>query len=421
MRSIRATCDSNSGTGHARRLRLLIGACLVFDATLATAARGADDPKSTRPGQPSSAPAKRSGAEFLEDVWPGHPEWMAMLADILVKGERISGDDGWFRKGTRQTRFDWKSVRSAHDKNGDDAITRSELSVSDADFARLDRDRDGVLTAADFDFNPAPSSAPPLANMLFVRADRDSNGKLTRAEFDAFFKGMDPDGPGFLSLDDLEQAFAPARRNVKAAAPAGPTRWTFLHSFVRGELGAFPTGPDLDERAPDFTLKPIDGGHAVTLSKQIGPKPVVLIFGNFSCTPFRAAAGNLEKLYRRYKDRATFLMVYVREAHPTDGWRMPNNDQAGIAIRQPRSDSERLGVAQTCGKSLGLSFPMLVDTIDDSVNNRYSGIPSRFYIIDRAGKIAYKSGRGPFGFKPAEMEQSLVLLLNHESRKPRSH
>jgi Iodothyronine deiodinase len=70
-----------------------------------------------------------------------------------------------------------------------------------------------------------------------------------------------------------------------------------------------------------------------------------------------------------------------------------------------------VSVAQTCNRSLGLSFPVLVDTIDDAVNDRYCGLPSRLYVIDRAGKIAYKSGRGPFGFKPAEMEQSLVLLL----------
>src|SRR5207253_3110660 len=65
----------------------------------------------------------------------------------------------------------------------------------------------------------------------------------------------------------------------------------------------------------------------------------------------------------------------------------------------------------TCGARLKLGFPMLVDTIDDTVGARYSGMPSRLYLIDREGKIAYKSGRGPFGFKTAELEQSLVLLL----------
>ena len=54
---------------------------------------------------------------------------------------------------------------------------------------------------------------------------------------------------------------------------------------------------------------------------------------------------------------------------------------------------------------------MLVDTIDDTAGNRYSGMPGRLYVIDREGKVAFKSGRGPYLFKPAELEQSLVLLL----------
>lgn len=35
----------------------------------------------------------------------------------------------------------------------------------------------------------------------------------------------------------------------------------------------------------------------------------------------------------------------------------------------------------------------------------------RLYVLDGAGKVAYKSGRGPFGFKAAEMEQALVMAL----------
>ena len=192
-----------------------------------------------------------------------------------------------------------------------------------------------------------------------------------------------------------------------------------LKGLFEQEIGSLQPGPALNRDAPEFTLRSAVGGDEVTLSKLVGPKPVVLVFGNFTCGPFRAQAGNVEKLYRRYQDRATFLMVYVREAHPTDGWKMDGNDRVGVALRQPRDYAERLKVAQTCGKALGLGFPMLVDTIDDAVGARYSGMPSRLYLIDGSGKIAYKSGRGPFGFKPAELEQSLILLLRHETRSRR--
>ena len=37
-------------------------------------------------------------------------------------------------------------------------------------------------------------------------------------------------------------------------------------------------------------------------------------------------------MYKRYGDRVAFLGIYVREAHPTDGWPLPSNQKAGIAL-----------------------------------------------------------------------------------------
>lgn len=56
-------------------------------------------------------------------------------------------------------------------------------------------------------------------------------------------------------------------------------------------------------------------------------------------------------------------------------------------------------------------MPVLVDEMDDRVGHAYSGMPDRLYLIDREGRVAYKGGRGPFGFKPGDLEQSLVMLL----------
>ena len=126
-------------------------------------------------------------------------------------------------------------------------------------------------------------------------------------------------------------------------------------------------------------------------------------------------------MHRRFKDRAHFLAIYVREAHPIDGWKMETNDHVGVSLAQPRTYEERVSVAQTCGTRLGLGFPMLVDTIDDTVGARYSGMPSRLYLIDHEGKVAYKSGRGPFGFKPGELEHALVMALLEVSRVGKEH
>jgi hypothetical protein len=113
----------------------------------------------------------------------------------------------------------------------------------------------------------------------------------------------------------------------------------------------------------------------------------------------------------RYADRADFLAVYIREAHPLDGWRMKSNDRAGIKFRQPRSIGERIEVAGQCSSALKITMPLLIDRIDDAVAEAYSAFPDRLYVIDRDGRVAYKGGRGPFGFEPRDMETELILAL----------
>lgn len=119
----------------------------------------------------------------------------------------------------------------------------------------------------------------------------------------------------------------------------------------------------------------------------------------------------MEQMYARYKTDVEFLGVYIREAHPSDGWREPANDRVGITIAQPKTIDERVGVAAQCSVALEVSMPLLVDHIDNSVEQIYSAFPDRLYLIDQQGKVAFKSGRGPFGFQPRELERSLVMLM----------
>lgn len=96
---------------------------------------------------------------------------------------------------------------------------------------------------------------------------------------------------------------------------------------------------------------------------------------------------------------------------------MSSNDKAGIKIEQPKTTEARTLVASRCCTSLGMTMPLLVDTIEDRVNRAYSGFPDRLYLIDAEGKVVYKGGRGPFGYKPRDLEQTLVMLLIDEAQK----
>src|SRR4051794_31200475 len=95
---------------------------------------------------------------------------------------------------------------------------------------------------------------------------------------------------------------------------------------------------------------------------------------------------------------------------------MASNDRAGIAVAQPATRRERGAVAARCCESLKMTMPLLVDELDDRVGHAYSGMPDRLYVIGRDGRVAYQGGRGPFGFKPGEMEQALILNLLAEAK-----
>jgi hypothetical protein len=117
-------------------------------------------------------------------------------------------------------------------------------------------------------------------------------------------------------------------------------------------------------------------------------------------------------MYRRYRNRAAFFVVYIREAHPSDAWQLPVNVRDNVVYASPGDEGARVDLANVCVLKLGIEMPAIVDDFHDSTDTAYSGWPDRLYVIDRDGKVAYKSAPGPFGFKPTEMERVLAELVD---------
>ena len=118
----------------------------------------------------------------------------------------------------------------------------------------------------------------------------------------------------------------------------------------------------------------------------------------------------MNKLYKQYKGRAAFYVVYILEAHPIDAWQDEDNQKDKIAVASAKSEADRCATAETCMTKLSLEIPPLVDDLQNSTEIAYTGWPDRLYVIDREGKIAYKSRPGPYGFKPAEVEATLKTI-----------
>ena len=119
----------------------------------------------------------------------------------------------------------------------------------------------------------------------------------------------------------------------------------------------------------------------------------------------------LNKLYRDYRNQAAFYVVYIQEAHPTDAWQVKDNLEDDVLVASTMTVEDRTNAANMCMTKLGIELPALLDGPDNTVERAYTGWPDRLYVIDREGRIAHKSAAGPFGFKPANVEETLKRLL----------
>jgi hypothetical protein len=103
--------------------------------------------------------------------------------------------------------------------------------------------------------------------------------------------------------------------------------------------------------------------------------------------------------------------VYIQEAHPSDIWQMSSNVRDGVIFTTPRTEGERLEIAESCVRRLGIRFPALIDGMDNSVERRYTGWPDRLMLIDIDGRLVFKTEPGPFGFEPSQLRAALLRLV----------
>jgi len=116
----------------------------------------------------------------------------------------------------------------------------------------------------------------------------------------------------------------------------------------------------------------------------------------------------LIEISEKLKSRAEFCCVYIKEAHPLDGWILQENTVGGIEVDSPDTAEERAQIAGVCMMRYNFPFRMVLDNLNDETEAKYRSEPDRLYVIDAAGKIAWKSGLGPFYFDVEGWYEALI-------------
>jgi len=125
----------------------------------------------------------------------------------------------------------------------------------------------------------------------------------------------------------------------------------------------------------------------------------------------------IHELYEQYHQQVQFLSIYIREAHPIDGWWLGRRltrklfityfPKASMEHYDPKTIEERRAVAGECETALQYGIRTYVDDMDDYVNTTYAAWPTRLYLVGLDGRVVYAGVLGPYGLKPKELKDAM--------------
>jgi len=164
--------------------------------------------------------------------------------------------------------------------------------------------------------------------------------------------------------------------------------------------------PSEGEIAPAFSLEKLTAegqrtGEQLSLADFSG-KPLALLFGNYTCPIYRGQLECFSAAYAEFGDRMAFLIVYVKEEHPDDGWQLGINLDQCVVYTQPATADERAKIAADFVARYSVTIPMVMDDMNNTVCDLYAGSPERLYLLDESGVVVHRSPAGPFNMEAVD-------------------
>lgn len=151
----------------------------------------------------------------------------------------------------------------------------------------------------------------------------------------------------------------------------------FRLPLLLDDLRFGPHAPGPADRVPEFDLATLDGGRFT--SRDLGTRPVLLVFGSLTCPVTSSAAPGLRRLHAEFGTAVRFVLVNTREAHP------------GELFPQPRTFDVKWAHAEELRRHHDLSFEIAVDDIDGTLHRQFTPKPNSAYLIGPDSMIRYRA------------------------------
>jgi hypothetical protein len=146
---------------------------------------------------------------------------------------------------------------------------------------------------------------------------------------------------------------------------------------------------------------------------------LVVNFGSCTWPPFLKSVKSFIKLaeyYQNLNSPIDFIIIYIKEAHASDGWKFDGEGYSFIANH--RDIQDRIEAVKTMIEFSKINkesqISVYCDTMDDHTNHLFRGWPERLYVLYNQ-KILYQGLSGPFGYSIPSLDGFLKQnVLNQE-------
>jgi len=102
------------------------------------------------------------------------------------------------------------------------------------------------------------------------------------------------------------------------------------------------------------------------------------------------------------------VIVYIAEAHPTDGWQI--NVPGQYQVKQPKKFEEKISCASHLADVLRDDFKfsprIFVDKMEGGISSLFAAHPERLAVL-LDGEVKFIGGKGPFDYSIDALRQFL--------------
>jgi hypothetical protein len=116
-------------------------------------------------------------------------------------------------------------------------------------------------------------------------------------------------------------------------------------------------------------------------------------------------------MQREFAAVADFALIYVEEAHPTDGWMY---GAVKHFVKQPTTLAQRSSNAQVLAEELrkldAHDISLCVDTMNNDAAMAFGALPERLAVV-KNGTVRFIGGEGPHLYSVAACADAVRKLL----------